>query len=128
MSNLIIPNLEGGLISGIGNNELKLPFENEIYLYTIEIAGLNYYVNEYTKVLEKDILKLQREENNEFDKYAILVYTHKDDRLGYIPKRQNRIFARLMDGGKMLYAKVKSVEYEFDYINKILIEIYLKDI
>ena len=36
------------------------------------------------------------------------------EKLGYIPKRDNDIFCRLMDAGKILHARVYSC-YEADY-------------
>lgn len=66
--------------------------------------------------------------NNVYKNYAIEVYTKDGKKLGYIPRKNNKIFARLMDGGKYLYGKIKCFETDFDEIRNIVIRIYLKDI
>lgn len=129
MSNDIqISSLGGGLISNMKNGQLDLPFANDIYLYTLSVAGIFYYIDEGLQILEEDALTLKREPGNEYDKYAIEVYTKDGEKLGYIPRKNNKIFARLMDGGKYLYGKIKCFETDFDEIKNIVIRIYLKDI
>ena len=67
------------------------------------------------KRLEKnDPLLLEREADNKYDSNAIKVLTIDGEKLGYIPKRDNDIFCRLMDSGKILHAIVYSC-YEDDY-------------
>lgn len=127
MSNDIqISSLGGGLISNMKNGQLDLPFANDIYLYTLSVAGIFYYIDEGLQILEGDDLTLKREPDNEYDKYAIEVYTKDGKKLGYIPRKNNKIFARLMDGGKYLYGKIKCFETDFDEIRNIVIRIYLK--
>ncbi|MFW2490372.1 HIRAN domain-containing protein [Clostridium chromiireducens] len=116
-----------GLINIIDNGELTLPFQEDIYLYTLPIAGINYYIDKNLDINEKDILIFKREPDNEYDKYAIIVYSSNNEKLGYIPRKNNRIFARLIDAGKLLIGEVKSVTYFFDEISEILIRIYMKE-
>ena len=63
------------------------------------------------EIKEEDDLLLQREDNR-FDQNAILVLTNERRKLGYIPKKDNVVFARLMDAGKMLKAKITTIEIE----------------
>lgn len=123
-----VSNLGGGMITSIKNNQLELPFANDIYLYTFSVAGIFYYIKEDLKIFEGDYLTLKREPNNKYDKYEIEVCTKSEEKLGYIPRNNNKIFARLMDGGKLLYAKIKTVETDFDEITNIVIRVYMKDI
>ena len=78
------------------------------------IAGLFYNVNES---LEEDRellesltpgteLHLFRDPDNEYDKWAISVYTTDDRELGYVTRFKNETIARLMDVGKTFRAFV----------------------
>ena len=72
-----------------------------------------------------DKLSLQREKNK-FDENAILIYTEDRKKLGYIPEKDNLIFARLMDAGKLLAAKIKKIDKKGSF-TQISIGIYLVD-
>jgi len=72
-----------------------------------------------------DKLILQRE-NNKFDDNAILFLTEDKRKLGYVPEKDNLIFARLMDAGKLLAARIKKIEIKGSF-NQISIGIYLVD-
>ena len=91
------------------------------------MAGTTYLEDD--SVLEKikveDKLRLQREDNT-YDSNAILLFTGEGQKLGYVPERDNNIFARLMDAGKMLAAKIKRIEKKGSF-NQISIGIYLVD-
>ena len=77
------------------------------------------------EIKEGDKLILQREDNK-FDEKAILVLDDKKRKLGYIPEKDNIIFARLMDAGKYLIAIVDSIEKKGSF-RQIKIGIYLVD-
>ncbi|MBL4933192.1 HIRAN domain-containing protein [Clostridium paridis] len=128
-SEIILGNVDGSLLVGMNNGRLELPFNNNIYLLTVPIAGINYYIRYKDLIISNgDKLILKREPNNNFDTYAIEVFTQNEIKLGYIPRRNNKVFARLMDGGKRLYAEVREVQYYFDEINEIVIRIFMNDI
>ena len=55
-------------------------------------------------------LSLVRERDNRYDERCIRVNTSAGRRLGFVPEDINEIPARLMDGGKALYAEVNKVE------------------
>ena len=65
-------------------------------------------------------------EKNKFDENAILIYTEDRRKLGYIPEKDNLIFARLMDAGKLLAAKIKKIDKKGSF-TQISIGIYLVD-
>ena len=44
--------------------------------------------------------------DNKFDSNAILILTESKKKLGYVPEKDNVIFARLMDAGKLLIARI----------------------
>ena len=104
------------------------PLIREIHLFDTYIAGTTYLKDK--EVLEKikigNSLSLQREDNT-FDSNAILVLNADKKKLGYIPEKDNIIFARLMDAGKLLKAKVAKIELKGSF-RKITIGIYLVDL
>ena len=107
--------------------ELIKPMIREIHLFDSWIAGTTHLKDK--SVLEKveagNELKLRREDNP-FDKKAILVLNAEGKKLGYVPEKDNIVFSRLMDAGKILKAKVFSVKQETGY-TRINIGIYLVD-
>ena len=63
------------------------------------------------------------EASNEYDPQAIKVELDDGSKIGFIPKADNPVFARLMDAGKLLFGKVKEKENWYN----IRIYIYLDD-
>ena len=126
-------------LSEIKNNELAVATENgqigellkplirEIHLFDSYIAGTTH-LNDQTvldMIKVDDKLTLQRE-NNKFDSNAILILAADGRKVGYVPEKDNIIFARLMDAGKMLDAKIKNIEIQGSF-HKISIGIFLVD-
>lgn len=112
-----------------GELVIPKPFEKEIFLLSTYIAGTMYIekMGELEPLLEEDDrLELFREPDNAYDKYAILVKTLNGEKLGYIPRTDNRIFSRLMDAGKMLFARIVSKEKKGKWV-EIRIKIFLQE-
>lgn len=108
--------------------DIPKPFEREIYLFTTHIAGTTHIDN--IKQIEKtlkvgDKVQFFREENR-YDKKAIRVETMKKEKLGYVPREDNVIFARLMDAGKELFAMLKTIDVVEEWV-RVEMDIYLKD-
>lgn len=103
------------------------PLSKEILLFDSYIAGTSHIEDEsvFDALKEDDKLTLRREDNK-FDENAILVLNEQGRKLGYIPEKDNIIFARLMDAGKLLIAKVKDMDI-WDGFRQIKIGIYLVD-
>ena len=72
-----------------------------------------------------DWLGLMREENK-FDDNAIVLAAESGKKAGYVPEKDNVIFARLMDAGKLLRARVRKIERKGSF-TQISIGIYLVD-
>ena len=130
MENELSTQQTGKLVQTIdqqGVGDLLKPLIREIHLFDSYVAGTTHLEDQ--SVLEKievgDRLSLRREENK-FDENAILILTEGGQKLGYIPEKDNIIFARLMDAGKMLMAKISIIEKRGSF-NKISIGIYLVD-
>lgn len=120
--NDLIRTIEDKSISGIIR-----PLVNEIHLFDTFIAGTTHL--EDSSVLD-DLtagykVNLRREENK-FDEKAILVQDQSGRKLGYIPEKDNLIFSRLMDAGKLLIGKVGGIKIHGTF-HKIDIGIYLVD-
>lgn len=108
--------------------EILKPLQKEILLFETYIAGTMYIEDESLidalNLGEK--LTLKREPQNAFDEKAIRVDNKDGKKLGYVPEKDNLVFSRLMDAGKMLYAKVVKVREKIGY-TQVDIEIYLMD-
>ncbi len=119
-----------GVVSLVQNQDLGniiKPLVNEIHLFDSFVAGTTHLEDQ--SVLEivavGDDLTLRREDNK-FDKNAVLVLLGDGRKLGYVPEKDNIIFARLMDAGKLLKAKVRKKEQKGSF-TQISIGIYLVD-
>ncbi len=130
MANELIHSTGGELIEAIdqhGIGDLLKPLTREIHLFDAYVAGTTHLKDK--TVLEKlgvdDKLILMRE-NNRFDDNAILILNGDKQKIGYVPEKDNRVFARLMDAGKLLTAKVKSIDKKGSF-TQITIGIYLVD-
>ena len=120
----------GGLVAlsaEKGLADMLRPLQREIHLFDTYIAGTTYLNDK--SVLEAaapgDRLILQREENK-FDEKAILVLNEKKQKLGYVPEKDNIVFSRLMDAGKLLSAKIVSKEQKGTF-TQIRMSIFLID-
>ncbi len=110
-----------------GITDLIKPLVKEIFLFDTFIAGTSYVDKAIVDSLSPDDkLILRREENNKFDDKAVLVLNADQFKVGYIPEKDNAVFSRLMDAGKLLTAKVKKIDKKGDF-SKIEIGIYLTD-
>lgn len=130
MSDELIEQNTGDLVSAInqqGLGEMLKPLIKEIFLFDSHVAGTTHL--EDKSVLEEikidDKLTLQREDNK-FDENAIMLITESNKKLGYVPEIDNLIFARLMDAGKLLVAKIKKIEKKGTF-TQINIGIFLVD-
>ena len=119
-----------GVVSIIDNNALGdiiKPLVNEIHLFDSYVAGTTHLAD--TSVLDEikdgDSLTLMRE-NNKFDSNAIIIFTDDKKKVGYVPEKDNVVFARLMDAGKLLKAKITKIEKKGSF-TQISIGIYLVD-
>lgn len=109
--------------------KIVVPFSKDIMLFSTYVAGTTHIENINEIVLdlnEGSILSLQREMNNQFDDAAILMLDEKKRKVGYVPKKDNIVFARLMDAGKFLFCKVTDFE-EIGNWHKIYVDVFLKD-
>ena len=69
---------------------------------------------------------LLHEADNRFDARAVMVIDAEGRKLGYIPRVNNKIIARLMDAGKLIYGVIRHKEMIGDY-HKIVVKVFLKE-
>ena len=122
---------EQGLVSLVQGHELGdiiKPLIREIHLFDSYIAGTTHL--EDKTVLDViqvgDILSLQREDNK-YDSNAILILNADGKKLGYVPEKDNIVFARLMDAGKLLKAKISKITMKGSF-KQISVGIFLVDL
>ncbi len=129
MANEIVEKKESA-VAAIESHELGdiiKPLIKEIHLFDSYIAGTTHL--EDSTVLDDikvgDVLTLQREDNK-FDSNAILILNEDKKKLGYVPEKDNIVFARLMDAGKLLKAKITQISQKGSF-KQIGVGIYLVD-
>ena len=129
MANEIVEKKESA-VAAIESHELGdiiKPLIKEIHLFDSYIAGTTHL--EDSSVLDAikvgDVLTLQREDNK-FDSNAILILNEDKKKLGYVPEKDNIVFARLMDAGKLLKAKITQISQKGSF-KQIGVGIYLVD-
>lgn len=117
------------LIKGsFGKDGLLLPFVQEIFLLECHVAGTMFrkLADIESSLAAGNILTFKREPDNTHDKLAIEIFDQEDRSLGYVPRKNNEILARLMDAGKLIFGKIESVE-KIDQWMKIEVRIYMRD-
>lgn len=119
-----------GVVSLVDNHELGdiiKPLVRDIYLFDSYIAGTTHLSDKSVleDIEEGHVLAMQREDNK-FDSNAILILDAQKRKLGYIPEKDNVVFARLMDAGKLLRAKIIKIKKKGSF-TQISIGIYLVD-
>ncbi len=112
-----------------GELTLPKPFERDIFLFDTCVAGTTHIPG--IKELEPHInigdrLEFFREPSNPYDSRAIVIRNSDGVKIGYVPKVDNAVFARLMDAGKLLFGKVAEKQLKGGWL-KIDIKIFLQE-
>lgn len=134
MANIQKPNSDiTDIVGFLQKGGKSKPFLKDIFLIKTYVAGLDYidYIDDIFPIIKvRDKLELLREASNEYDKHAILV-KYNGQKIGYVPRKDNYVLSKLMDGGKELYGVVVSFGvdkvyegYEIKFIN---FKIFLKE-
>ena len=72
-------------------------------------------------------LKLYREHDNKYDEYAVLIKDKSGNKLGHVPREDNRQIAGLIDDGRSVYATVTGIDNPEDGIFFVNIRIFMDD-
>ena len=106
------------------------PFQRDIFLFDTLVAGTSHIegIEELEPFIQLgDRLEFFRDVHNSYDQNAIEIRNMDGIKIGFVPKKDNVVFSRLMDAGKLLYGKVTNKELQGTWV-KIYISIYLQDI
>lgn len=116
------------VIEGHELGDIIKPLIREIHLFDSYIAGTTHLEDKSVLDIIKigDMLTLRREDNK-FDSNAILILYDGNRKLGYVPEKDNIVFARLMDAGKLLKAKITQINQKGTF-KQISVGIYLVDL
>lgn len=119
-----------GLLHGKGGNlVVPKPFEKDIFLFDTHVAGTSHIegIEELEPHLNiDDRLDFFREPDNRYDKEAIVIKTAGGVKIGYVPKQDNVIFARLMDAGKLLFGRISGKEKKGNWV-KLDIKVFMHE-
>lgn len=111
-----------------GGGKDIVPFKREIFVINVFVAGCGYCqgIDKLVEGLDKDMqLTMRRHPENEVDEFAIGLY-YRENRIGWVPMKDNLVMARLMDAGKMFTCKVVSVKKDPSW-PRINVSIYMVD-
>ena len=94
-----------------GLDKMIKPLTKEIHLFDTYVAGVSFLKDKTVlqEIKSGDRLTLRREDNK-FDDKAILILTADAKKVGYVPEKDNIIFSRLMDAGKLLVAYITDIK------------------
>lgn len=112
-----------------GDIAVPLPFEREVFLFDTYVAGTTHItgIEELAPHLhEGDRLQFFREPDNYYDRQAIVIKNEDGVKIGYVPQKDNIIFARLMDAGKLLFGRIAQKELRGSWL-KLDIKIFLQE-
>lgn len=132
MSELVKNDRSGliGLMHGQGGGlSVPLPFERDIFLFDTYVAGTSHVagIEELEPYLNlNDKLDFFREPDNPYDAQAIMVKNSDGVKIGYVPRKDNVVFARLMDAGKLLFGRISSKELKGKWL-RMEMKIYLHE-
>jgi len=98
-----------------------------ILLQHSPIAGFQYCEGEniWPQMNVADALSLQREPQNRHDPHAIAVYW-RQSKPGYLPRRENRTLAQMLDRGQRLNAQIQRLQNAAAPWGRVEITVYLK--
>ncbi|MGN0369338.1 MAG: HIRAN domain-containing protein [Butyrivibrio sp.] len=115
------------VVEGHELGDIIKPLVKEIHLFDSYVAGTTHLDDDSVlyDIKVGDSLVLQREDNK-YDSNAILILTEDRRKIGYVPEKDNIIFARLMDAGKLLKAKISDIKVRGNF-KQIIVRIYLVD-
>ena len=116
-----------------GGSGMNRPFSREVFLGNIPTVD-GYRIKNIKRVLCRmksgDQVLIRRESDNEQDELAVVVLNRRMRKLGYIPRSNSVILARLLDAGKHIYGVASKIDYDRDgegYRNRVFVDIYMED-
>ena len=123
----LLATLGSGLSGHLYARQIEATASRRILLQESPLAGYQYHraagVWPFLRVGE--ILSLHREPSNPHDANAIAVW-FKNEHLGYVPRRENKTLAQMMDRGERLEAQIVRLLEDDNPWRRIRFRIVLK--
>lgn len=136
MTGAIVPSSSGrnpaalALLLGLQSGTPGLPYEREILLLTCDVRGTSY-VDDIDEIEPSLVTGLRllcvREPENEHDDMAIRIDTLEGEKVGYVPREKNEVIARLIDAGKIVFARLTSKAWRGSWL-QLSVEVVLHDV
>ncbi|MFM8433456.1 MAG: HIRAN domain-containing protein [Bacteroidota bacterium] len=114
-----IVKISPGLVAFLqGKDGTLMPFAKELVVLECQIAGTSHLDLEAVEPSLNigDKFLLLREPENEFDRFAVAIYTAEKVKLGFLPMNRNESTARLLDAGKLLFAVLETKEWRDEWL------------
>ena len=114
------------LCAGVAISLAALAGEVRILVQSSPPAGFRYYAGEalWQEMREGDRLALVREADNPHDTNAVRV-EWRGQKLGYLPRAENRSVAAAMDGGEAVDARIAKLRQHRNPWQRMLIEVFV---
>jgi hypothetical protein len=118
--------LKWALCLGLAVSLNVLAGEVRILVQSSPLAGFRYYAGEtlWQEMREGDRLTLVREADNPHDGNAVRV-EWRGQKLGYLPRAENRAVAAAMDGGEPVDARIAKLRQHPNPWQRMLIEVFI---
>ena len=113
-------------VFGLALGFAALAGEVRILVQSSPLAGFRYYAGEtlWHEMREGDRLTLVREADNEHDGNAVRV-EWRGQKLGYLPRTQNRAVAAALDNGEAVDARIAKLRQHRNPWQRVLIEVFV---
>ena len=100
--------------------------EVRILVQSSPLAGFRYYAGEalWHEMREGDRLALVREADNPHDANAVRI-EWRGQKLGYLPRAENRAVAAAIDGGEPVAARIAKLRQHRNPWQRVLIEVFV---
>ena len=111
---------------GLALSLTALAGEVRILVQSSPLAGFRYYAGEalWQDMREGDRLTLVREADNPHDANAVRI-EWRGQKLGYLPRAENRSVAAAMDGGEAVDARIAKLRQHRNPWQRVLIEVFV---
>jgi hypothetical protein len=114
------------LILGLSISLTALAADVRILVQSSPLAGFQYHAGEalWQELREGDRLTLMREADNPHDANAVRI-EWRGQKLGYLPRAENRAVAAAMDRGEPVDARIAKLRAHRNPWQRVLIEVFV---
>lgn len=100
--------------------------KRRVLIQELPVAGFQFHEGDYvwSSLRVGQTIKLAREPSNIHDSLAVAVYSG-GAQLGYVPRAENAVVARMMDRGERLEARIERLSVDENPWNRVAISISL---